>query len=193
MNRMNGTLTLILGGCRSGKSAFALRYAHTRARAGVSGSGGGGGCSFIATAPVLDEEMRLRIARHREERRALGWDTVEEQTDLLRAIASVPPENVILIDCLTLWVNNIIHYGDLAGIHPDEDDIAALTNRFLLAALSRAGETVMVANEVGLGIVPENALARRFRDLAGRVNQTVAANADVVYFMTAGIPAKIKG
>ncbi len=136
--------------------------------------------------------MRERIRRHREERRALGWDTLEEQTDLAEAVASRPRDHVILVDCLTLWVNNIIHCGDMAGTRPGEDDAAALAERFVDAALAREGATVAVANEVGLGVAPENALARRFRDMAGRVNQTVAARADEAYFMAAGLPARIK-
>lgn len=179
---MSGRLVLILGGCRSGKSAFALKHA---AELGAGGT-------FIATCPVLDDEMRERIRRHREERRGLDWDTVEEETDLAGAVAGRRPEGVVLIDCLTLWVNNLMHYGDVAGKPPGEDDVAALAVRVADAALARRGTTVAVANEVGLGVVPDNSLARRFRDLAGRVNQTVAARADEVYFMVAGLPTRIK-
>lgn len=179
---MPGRLVLVLGGCRSGKSAFALRHA------AELGSGG----MFIATCPVLDDEMRERIRRHREERRGLDWDTVEEETDLAGALARCRPDGVVLIDCLTLWVNNVMHHGDVAGKPPGEDDLAALSLRMADAALARRGTTVAVANEVGLGVVPDNPLARRFRDLAGRVNQTVAARADEVYFMVAGLPTRIK-
>lgn len=179
---MPGKLVLVLGGCRSGKSAFALRHA--------AGLGAGG--TFIATCPVLDDEMRGRIRRHREERRGLDWDTVEEETELAGAVAGCRPDGTVLVDCLTLWINNIMHYGDLAGKPPGEDDAAELAGRFVDAAMARTGTTVAVANEVGLGVAPDNALARRFRDMAGRVNQTVAARADEVYFMVAGLPTRIK-
>lgn len=179
---MAGRLVFVLGGCRSGKSAFALKYADDL----------GGGRTFIATAPALDDEMRERIRRHQSERGGRGWKTVEEETRLAGAVSDCPPGDAVLVDCLTLWVNNIMHYESLAGKNPGEDDLAALASAFADAASARDGVTVAVANEVGLGVAPDNALARRFRDLAGRVNQTVAARADEVYFMVAGLPTRIR-
>ncbi len=179
---MAGKLVLALGGCRSGKSAFALKYAEDL----------GVGKTFVATSPVLDDEMARRIDRHRAERRGKNWRTVEEETALADAVAGCPPGDAVVIDCLTLWVNNVMHHEGLAGRTPDEDAFAALARGVVDAALARDGVTVAVANEVGLGVAPENALARRFRDVAGRVNQTFAAGADEVYFMVAGLPTRIR-
>lgn len=176
-------LAFITGGCRSGKSAFALRRAGERAGAGV----------FVATCPVLDEEMAERVRRHRDERRGRGWATVEEETAIAEAVAACPAGATVVVDCLTLWVSNVMFRREReGGAAPTEDEMAALAERFAAACLSRDGLVVAVANEVGLGIVPENALARRFRDLAGRVNQTVAAMADEVHFMVSGLPLRIK-
>jgi adenosylcobinamide kinase/adenosylcobinamide-phosphate guanylyltransferase len=164
------TSTLILGGARSGKSAHALRLAEVGGRRPV----------MIATAQALDAEMAERIARHRAERGA-RWRTLEAPLDLSAAIAAIGAEEIAVIDCLTLWVSNLM----LA-----ERDIARETARLLEAM--RGKELLLVANEVGLGIVPDNALARRFRDEAGRVNQRVAAAADHVVFIAAGLPLTLK-
>ncbi|MCC8167658.1 MAG: bifunctional adenosylcobinamide kinase/adenosylcobinamide-phosphate guanylyltransferase [Planctomycetes bacterium] len=178
-----GKLVLVTGGCRSGKSAFALDYAEQEQPPGNR--------FFVATCPVLDEEMRRRIDRHQAERAGRGWSVQEEEVDLPAAFGAAPDGAAVLVDCLTLWVNNIMHHRP-TGTDVGEDDVAALANRFLEAARKRRGTTVFVANEVGLGVVPENALARRFRDLAGRVNQTVAQAADEVYFMVAGLSMRMK-
>jgi adenosylcobinamide kinase/adenosylcobinamide-phosphate guanylyltransferase len=162
---------LLLGGARSGKS----RIAQTRAEALP------GELVYIATGEALDAEMAERIARHRAERGA-RWRTVEAPLDLPEAIRR-EGVGVLLVDCLTLWLSNLI-----LGEH----DIAAATDR-LLAALDTARSTVLlVSNEVGMGIVPENALARRFRDEAGRLNQRVAAAADEVLLVAAGLPLRMK-
>lgn len=164
------TVTLILGGARSGKSAHALRLAEASGRRPA----------MIATAQALDAEMAERIARHRAERGA-RWRTLEAPLDLASALAQIEAEEIAVIDCLTLWVSNLM----LA-----ERDIAHETARLLEAMKEK--ELLLVANEVGLGIVPENALARRFRDEAGRVNQRVAAAADHVVFIAAGLPLTLK-
>lgn len=176
----DGQLVLITGGCRSGKSSFALRLA------------GPEGGVFLATSPVLDDETAYRVQRHREERAGRGWQTVEEETAVARALSQCPDGATVLLDCLTLWVNNLLFEGEQSGKLPGEDEIAARAEELADAALARSGRTLMVTNEVGLGIVPDNALARRFRDLSGRVNQTLAARADAVYFMVAGLPTRIK-
>lgn len=175
-------LILVAGGCRSGKSRFARQLAEEA----------GGERYFVATAPISDPEMEYRARRHRVEREAGGWKTLEEQIAVAAVIASLPPRATVLLDCLTLWVNNILFAGEGAERLPMEDDLAAAADALVLAARTREGLTVAVANEVGMGIVPENALARRFRDLAGRVNQVVAEAADQVYFMTCGIPTRIR-
>lgn len=179
---MSTQLILVAGGCRSGKSGFARKLAEAEE----------GERYFVATAPVLDPEMEDRVRRHREEREAGGWKTVEEQIAVADVIASLPPRATILIDCLTLWVNNVMFQAEAFGRLPAEDDLAAAADALVFAARAREGLTIAVANEVGMGIVPDNALARRFRDLAGRVNQVVAASADQVHFMVCGISTRIR-
>ncbi|TIV76478.1 MAG: bifunctional adenosylcobinamide kinase/adenosylcobinamide-phosphate guanylyltransferase, partial [Mesorhizobium sp.] len=138
--------------------------------------------AYIATAEAYDDEMRERIALHRA-RRGEGWATVDAPLDLAAAIEALPDHEPVLIDCLTLWLTNHM----LA-----ERDLDAECRR-LVDVLSRPrGPWFVVSNEVGLGIVPDNALARRFRDAAGRLNQQVAAVADTVLLMVAGLPLKVK-
>lgn len=163
-----GKLTLVLGGARSGKSrhAEALVQAHPPP------------WTYVATAQAFDDEMRARIAAHRAARPP-GWRTVEAPLDLPAALATDGP---LLVDCLTLWLTNaLLADRDLAA------EAAALE-----AALPRGAPTVLVASEVGLGIVPDNALARRFRDQAGLLHQRLAARADTVLFMVAGLPMRVK-
>jgi adenosylcobinamide kinase/adenosylcobinamide-phosphate guanylyltransferase len=166
-------LTLVLGGARSGKSRHAEALIERAAPAAL----------YLATAQALDAEMAERIRHHRE-RRGPRWTTIEEPWALAdRLLIEARPERPILVDCLTLWLSNLL----LA-----ERDVAAAIDG-LASALSRlAGPTVLVANEVGLGIVPDNALARAFRDHAGRLNQRVAALADHVVFIAAGLPLVLK-
>lgn len=165
------TLTLILGGARSGKTALAKRLAETRTAHPV----------IIATAEALDQEMAERIALHRAER-GETWRTVEAPLELVGALQALPADAVAVVDCLTLWLSNLM----LA-----ERDVAAETAGLIAALKGR--EVLLVANEVGLGIVPDNALARRFRDDAGRMNQTLAAVCDQVVFVAAGLPLVMKG
>jgi adenosylcobinamide kinase/adenosylcobinamide-phosphate guanylyltransferase len=136
---------------------------------------------YVATAQAFDDEMVLRIAEHRA-RRAPGWETVEAPLDLAGALAAAGGRPV-LVDCLTLWLTN-----QMLGGH----DIPAATAALDAALDARTAPTVLVANEVGLGIVPDNALARAFRDAAGRLNQQLAARADTVLFMVAGLPMRVK-
>jgi adenosylcobinamide kinase/adenosylcobinamide-phosphate guanylyltransferase len=137
--------------------------------------------AYVATAQAFDDEMRERIAIHRA-RRDAGWVVLEEPLHLARALAEAG-ERPVLVDCLTVWLSNLMLEGH---------DIAAATEA-LDAALDRRGApTVLVSNEVGLGIVPDNALARAFRDAAGRLNQHFAARADSVLFLVAGLPMRVK-
>lgn len=167
-------VTLILGGARSGKSAFAERLVISSGLAPV----------YVATGRVWDEEMRARIDHHKA-RRGADWKTVEEPDDLEAAVGrEAAPGRAVLVDCLTLWVTNLMM---------SEADMAA-RSAALCAALSGArSPVVLVSNEVGLGIVPDNAMARAFRDHAGRLHQEVAALSDNVYFVAAGLPLKMKG
>ena len=163
------SLTLLLGGARSGKSRHGEALIAALPPPWV----------YVATAQPFDDEMRSRIAEHRA-RRGGFWQTVEAPFDLAAALATPHPA---LVDCLTLWLTNLM----LA-----EHDIAAATAALDLALDERAAATVLVSNEVGLGIVPENALARRFRDEAGWLHQHLAARADRVLFMVAGLPMRVK-
>ena len=171
-------VTLVLGGARSGKS----RYAEALVEA-ATGQG-----TYLATAEALDPEMAARIAAHRTRRNDNGrgtfWRTVEAPLELPAAIAKeAAADRPLLVDCLTLWLSNLLH----------ADKCAAMETRSLCAALREAaGPVVLVANEVGLGLVPETPLGRRFRDAAGRLNQDVAALADRVVFMAAGLPLVLK-
>jgi adenosylcobinamide kinase/adenosylcobinamide-phosphate guanylyltransferase len=164
------TSTLVLGGARSGKSAYALRLAEASSRRPV----------MIATAQAFDAEMAERIARHRAER-GDHWRTLEAPLDLAGALAEIGAEETAVIDCLTLWVSNLMHA---------ERDVARETDRLIEAMGDK--ELLLVSNEVGLGIVPDNALARRFRDEAGRVNQAIATAVDRVVFIAAGLPLILK-
>lgn len=167
-------LVLVLGGARSGKSR------HAEARAEQSGLAR----IYIATAHAGDAEMAERIARHRA-RRGDGWTTVEAPLSLAEAVAAhSAPANVLLVDCLTLWLSNLI----LA-----ERDFETEANRLITALRHAPGMAIVVSNEVGLGIVPDNALARRFRDAAGIGNQRMAEIADEVVLVAAGLPLTLKG
>ena len=176
-------ITLITGGCRSGKSRHAQQLAQQAGRRRL----------FIATAPVLDAEMRERVERHREMRRGRKWETVEEQTDLPGSLRRAADFDVVLCDCLTLWVNNLLFAADKSGVVIDEDHIMKLSRELCDAAGSVPAGVFFVTNEVGMGIVPENDLSRRYRDLVGRCNQEIAAVADSVVLMVSGIPIQVKG
>jgi len=166
------SLTLVLGGARSGKSRHAEALVTALPQPWF----------YIATGEPRDNEMAARIAEHRA-RRGAQWQTIEAPRDLAAALAAAPAEAAVLIACLTLWLSNVM----LAGA-----DVEAEAGRFEYALGGRAAPVVLVANEVGLGIVPENALARRFRDAAGRLNQRLAIAADRVVLLIAGIPVKVK-
>jgi adenosylcobinamide kinase / adenosylcobinamide-phosphate guanylyltransferase len=162
-------LTLLLGGARSGKSSLALTRARALAVPVV----------FIATAEMLDAEMEERVARHRAERDP-DWTTVEEPLDLDRALAEAPAEACAIVDCLSLWVANLVQQ-DLA-----EEEVLSRSQRAAGVAAARPGPTIAVSNEVGMGIVPEHPLGRRYRDALGRVNATWAAAADEALLVVAG-------
>lgn len=163
----------VIGGARSGKSRYAQMRAEADGRSPV----------YIATAQAFDAEMAERIARHRADRDA-RWATVEAPMDLPETIArEAAPDRILVVDCLTLWVTNLL----LAG-----RDIPAATEALVAALEAAGGPLILVSNEVGWGIVPENALARRFRDEAGFVNQRVAAACDEVQMIAAGLALRMK-
>jgi adenosylcobinamide kinase/adenosylcobinamide-phosphate guanylyltransferase len=165
-------VTLVLGGARSGKSRYAEGLITALPPPWI----------YVATANAGDAEMAQRIAQHRA-RREGGWQTLEAQHDLARAFAALPENAPLLVDCLTLWLSNRMLAN--AEIGRDIDALDAALDR-------RTSNIVLVSNEVGCGIVPENALARRFRDLQGRLNQHLAARAHTVVMMVAGLPLTVK-
>jgi adenosylcobinamide kinase / adenosylcobinamide-phosphate guanylyltransferase len=166
-------LSLVIGGARSGKSTFAEGLV----------TGTGRPRRYIATAEAWDDEMRARIAQHQQDRGG-NWTTVEAPLDLCGALASATQDEAVLIDCATLWLTN-----HLLADH----DLPTETARLTHALASCLAPVVIVSNETGWGIVPENALARRFRDEQGRLNQRLAAHADLVVTVIAGLPMVLKG
>ncbi|NPU85151.1 MAG: bifunctional adenosylcobinamide kinase/adenosylcobinamide-phosphate guanylyltransferase [Syntrophaceae bacterium] len=193
-------IVLVTGGSRSGKSRYAQELAESIA----------GKRTFVATCPVVDEEMAERIRRH-QRARGTGWITLEEAVDLPGALRRAAGSGVVLVDCLTLWVNNLLYEETLRSDRAEgtaavnapagpagssglsEDEMEARCREVLRACADLPGTVIFVTNEVGMGIVPDNALSRRFRDLAGRCNQVVARGADRVVLMVSGIAAMIKG
>jgi adenosyl cobinamide kinase/adenosyl cobinamide phosphate guanylyltransferase len=163
-----GRLTVLLGGARSGKSDLAVRLAARH----------DGGVTFVATAQGLDDDMSARIARHRADRPA--WPTVEEPLELADAIGGAPPGDMIIVDCLTLWVANAMFAGW------PEAELSERGTRAIGAIRSRPGECVVVTNEVGMGVHPETELGTRYRDLLGRVNVQWAGAADLALLVVAG-------
>lgn len=170
------TLTLVLGGARSGKTGFAQAAAEQAATAA------GTTPSMIATAQAFDAEMEERILRHRTDR-GDGWRTIETPLALADTIRGLTIYDVAVVDCLTLWLTNVM----LAGREP-----VAETDGLLAALAACPARLWLVSNEVGWGIVPDNALSRRFRDEAGRLHQRIAAVADEVFLIAAGLPLRMK-
>ena len=158
-----GSITVLLGGARSGKSSLAVELGRRAA----------GAVTMIVTAEPFDDDLAARIARHRLERPA--WPVIEAPLDLAAAVGSAPPDDLLIVDCLTVWAGNCLHHG------------VAIDAEGLLAALgARPGPAVLVSNEVGMGIVPESDLAREYRDRLGRLNQAVAAAAQRTLLLVAG-------
>jgi len=178
-------IILVTGGSRSGKSSYAQKLAEEIP----------GPRAYLATCPILDEEMAERCRKHQEARSHAAWDTIEEETDIAGILLSDRTHRVILVDCLTLWVNNLMYRAEQEGGCVTEEDIARKCRALLNACAAFSGTVIFVTNEVGMGIVPDNPASRRFRDLAGRCNQLVAAQADDVIFMVSGLswPLKKRG
>lgn len=171
-----GPIALVIGGCRSGKSAHAQLLAEKSAPKRI----------YVATCVPRDPEMQERVRRHQKDRDA-SWSTIETPVDISGVIREhAESGTVLLVDCLTLWITNLLL--DAGTVEAVEEQAAVLVN----ALAGAQGPVILVSNEVGQGIVPENRLARQFRDLAGHVNQVVAGCADQVIWMVAGIPVTIK-
>lgn len=166
-------ISLVLGGARSGKSDFAEKltlFADCVPK-------------YVATAYAGDSEMKARIAAHRK-KRGRAWGLIETQTGLVNVIERAGPSQILLVDCLTLWLSNIMHAG-----HDIEAEFAGL----LRAAAKSEAKLVFVSNELGMGLVPETRLGREFRDYQGRLNQIIAQKADLTIFVVAGLPMTLKG
>jgi adenosylcobinamide kinase/adenosylcobinamide-phosphate guanylyltransferase len=174
---MGKRLTLILGGARSGKSDFAVALACTR---------GGDQVLFVATAEARDDEMRERIANHRAARPAT-WETLQSPRDAGQALKSARQVGCVLLDCVTLWVSNVL----LADGDAAMDEMTRELNDLLDWYRGSACELIVVSNEVGMGLVPDTALGRAYRDLLGVVNKRLAAVADHVFFVVAGLPLEV--
>ena len=152
-----------------------------------------GARTYIATCPVIDKEMEDRIRKHKEARQSASWQTIEEVTDLAGALRKSKGSGVVLVDCLTLWINNLMYEAEQEKKYLDEDVIGSRCEDVLWVCSELTGTVIFVTNEVGMGIVPENLSSRLFRDLAGRCNQRMANHADVFVFMISGLPLYIKG
>jgi adenosylcobinamide kinase / adenosylcobinamide-phosphate guanylyltransferase len=176
-------IMLVTGGCRSGKSAYAQQMAESLPPTRL----------YVATCPVTDDEMRRRVQEHQAARRGRNWHTVEEQRDLVGVFRRHTEHNVLLVDCVTLWVNNLMYHAERLEKEISEADMVEQCGRMLDVARSLRGTVIFVTNEVGMGVVPDNVPARHYRDLVGRTNQTIAAAADRVTFMSCGIPLLLKG
>lgn len=176
-------ILLITGGARSGKSSYALELAESLAERKL----------FVATCPDLDAEMADRVDRHKKERQGRGWATIECQIDLASVFTTQARDyDVILVDCITLWVNNILYIHENTSVAVNDSTIAELCGAWLQQAGRLQATVIMVTNEVGLGVVPDNALARKYRDLVGTCNQLIAKRADEVVLVSCGLPLRLK-
>ncbi len=177
---MQNKMILVIGGARSGKSSFSEKYA---LECGMKPF-------YIATAPCLDDEMRARIALHRAQREHVNWTTIESQVQLVEALQEAVEKgaDTILVDCLTLWINNLLYEDSALNERIFSEKFTAI----LAQIKSIPCPITFVINEVGLGIVPESQIARTFRDISGRCAQMLASASDEVYWMVAGISQRIK-
>jgi len=173
---------LVTGGARSGKSSYALERCEALP----------GPRCFVATCPVIDPEMEERIRAHKLEREGRDWQSREEETALAELLFELRDYRTVLIDCLTLWVNNLMFRAERRSEVFGEREIRAEAKRLMEAMAAFPGTVCLVTNEVGMGIVPDNALARRYRDLVGSCNRYLAKRADEVILVSCGIPLPLK-
>jgi len=174
-------LILVTGGARSGKSHYAQKRAEEMR----------GSKCFLATCPPIDLEMDQRISKHKIDRQDKGWHTVEEQLHI-DVVLKRKKYDVFLIDCLTLWINNILYHCEIKKKVCNELQIIARCQKLIQTVASCDAHVIMVTNEVGMSIVPENGSGRLYRDLIGRCNQIMAEAADEVVLVCCGIPLQIK-
>lgn len=175
-------MVLITGGARSGKSAFAQNLAEALP----------GPHTYVATCPITDPEMAERITKHRRARAQHAWQTIEEPLDLPAALAQAQNGSTVLVDCLTLWINNLMYQAAGTNQSLSEDAVQLRCQALIEAVQRHPGTVIFVSGEVGLGIVPENRETRLFRDLLGRCNQLLAASAQQVTLVACGLPLHLK-
>jgi adenosylcobinamide kinase / adenosylcobinamide-phosphate guanylyltransferase len=175
-------IVLVTGGSRSGKSAHAQKVAESLP----------GPRTFVATCPLVDDEIRDRVRKHRRARDGKDWRTIEETLDVPAAILRTKRQKVVLVDCITLWVNNLMYEAERSGKTISESQMVRRCRQLLDACREHPGTIIFVTNEVGMSIVPDNALSRRYRDLVGRANQIIAAASDAVYLVVCGQVLAIK-
>ncbi|MDD3473366.1 MAG: bifunctional adenosylcobinamide kinase/adenosylcobinamide-phosphate guanylyltransferase [Syntrophaceae bacterium] len=177
-----GKIYLVIGGRRSGKSDFALKYGETLI----------GPRAFLATCPSIDEEMDQRIKRHQQERDDQIWTTIEEQINLAQVMERDDQFNLFLIDCVTLWINNQIFQATEQNLIFSEAELIKCTEHLLDVCDQIKADVIFVSNEIGLGVVPNDPETRFFLDLLGRCNQILAGRSYEVFLVSCGIPVKIK-
>lgn len=177
-----GRIILVTGGCRSGKSEYARTLGETMPAPRA----------FVATCPAVDEEMSQRVRKHREARSQRDWRTIEEEIDIAGTLRLSSDFHVLLVDCLTLWVSNLMHAAEEQNRELTDQDVAAKCAEVVKACADIDATVIFVTDEVGMGIVPTNAHARLFRDLLGTVNQAIAREADEVTLVACGMPLHLK-
>lgn len=177
-----GKIILVTGGSRSGKSRYAQEAAEALPGPRV----------FIATCPVIDNEMQRRIRKHQDARRGRGWQTIEEPLDIESAVRKAHRFDGVVVDCLTLWINNLMYEAEHAGNKISEEDIAVRCRGLLAACEAHPGTILFVTNEIGMGIIPENPMARLYRDLAGSCNQIMARASHRLVLLISGQPLELK-
>lgn len=175
-------IIFVTGGSRSGKSSYAQRIAESMSGPRV----------YVATCPAVDDEMRTRIRRHQRERSERDWQTIEEELDLCGVIGSNHASDVLLVDCLTLWVNNLLYRAEQNKQPITEDEVATYCRSILDACRRHPGTIIFVTSETGMGIIPENRLSRIYRDLVGRCNRIFAESSHRAILLVSGQPLELK-